>query len=112
MITISKSDTILNAFDITIQNETHTLGNLLQSYVLELYPDINFVGYLQPHPLKDNIVLRIGVVDNNIETVTNILDKICLHIIALCSQITDSVTKEFKISSTKVKLVVRKPKKP
>ena len=112
MITISKSDTILNAFDITIQKETHTLGNLLQSYVLELYPDINFAGYLQPHPLKDYIVLRIGVADNNIDTVTTILDKICTHIKLLCTQIRDNVSTELNIKSKNIKVVRKKPVKP
>jgi DNA-directed RNA polymerase subunit L/DNA-directed RNA polymerase alpha subunit len=112
MITIAKSDTILNAFDITIQNETHTLGNLLQSYVLELYPEISFAGYLQPHPLKDHIVLRIGVDDNNIDTVTSILEKICDHIKLLCTQIRDTVSKELNIQSTNLKLVRKKSGKP
>ena len=112
MITIAKSDTILNAFDITIQNETHTLGNLLQSYVLELYPEINFVAYLQPHPLKDYIVLRIGVNDNNIDTVTSILEKICDHIKLLCTQIRDTVIKELNIQSTNIKLVRKKSGRP
>ena len=61
-IEIKESPTVMNALDVIINNETHTLGYLLQSY-LEKHEDINFVGYNNPHPLKKNIIVRISFDD-------------------------------------------------
>jgi DNA-directed RNA polymerase subunit L/DNA-directed RNA polymerase alpha subunit len=47
-------------FDFWFANEDHTLGNLLQTWIAEEYPDV-FVGYKVPHPLRPEMVLRIGV---------------------------------------------------
>lgn len=54
----------LEGFDYTFEKEDHTLGNLLQSYI-DLYlmdgTKTTYVGYKVPHPLRDELVLRIGV---------------------------------------------------
>jgi DNA-directed RNA polymerase subunit L len=50
-------------FEITIHNEGHTLGNMLQSMTYNNHvrkaADVTYVGYYQSHPLEDQIVLRI-----------------------------------------------------
>lgn len=43
---------------ITIKDETHTIGNLLKTYIYEMIPDISFVGY-QCVPHKQEMVLTI-----------------------------------------------------
>lgn len=57
---------LLEGFDYIFENEDHTLGNLLQSYIeSNLMKDgstISYVGYNVPHPLRDEMVLRIGIV--------------------------------------------------
>ena len=78
-IRIGKSDTLMNAYDLTIPNENHTLGFLLQSFMeKEISKDVvTFVGYYNPHPLKNYIILRVAVVDNEETTVvSNILEVI------------------------------------
>jgi DNA-directed RNA polymerase subunit L len=48
------------------RGEDHTLGNLLQSWMESNLVDTNeitFVGYKVPHPLRDEMLLRIGVED-------------------------------------------------
>ncbi len=53
-------------FDFTFQGEDHTLGNLLQTWMDQNQIDndvITFVGYKVPHPLRDEMVLRVGVAD-------------------------------------------------
>lgn len=54
----------LEGFDYTFEKEDHTLGNLLQSFI-DLYlldgSKVTYVGYKVPHPLRDEMVLRIGV---------------------------------------------------
>jgi len=55
-------------FDFLLRGHDHTLGNLLQTWLAEnnmnavgdLVP-ITYVGYEIPHPLRDEMVLRIGV---------------------------------------------------
>lgn len=60
----------LTGYDFIFQRQDHTLGNLLQSY-MELYmmdtPGslLTYVGYYIPHPLRDEMVLRVGVASND-----------------------------------------------
>ncbi len=54
----------LEGFDFTFQNQDHTLGNLLQSYIDLFMMDgskVTYVGYNVPHPLRDEMVLRLGI---------------------------------------------------
>jgi DNA-directed RNA polymerase subunit L/DNA-directed RNA polymerase alpha subunit len=58
------ADARMKGFDFTFQGEDHTLGNLLQTYMEQNQVDteqITFVGYKVPHPLRDEMVLRVGV---------------------------------------------------
>lgn len=53
-------------FDFIFQREDHTLGNLLQTWLEQNHYDsgeITFAGYKVPHPLRDEMVLRVGVED-------------------------------------------------
>jgi DNA-directed RNA polymerase subunit D len=66
---ITPAPNMVAGFDFTFQRQDHTLGNLLQSY-MELYmmdiPDarLTYVGYYIPHPLRDEMILRVGVTTN------------------------------------------------
>ena len=54
-------------FDIYFQNEDHTLGNLLSTYIDENLLDphglaegtVSFCGYCVPHPLRDEMLMTI-----------------------------------------------------
>jgi len=57
-----------NGVDVNIANHEHTLGNLLQTVLTDLYlnteaPDapISYAGYKVPHPLHKSVRMRIGV---------------------------------------------------
>ena len=58
-----------NAFDFLFAQEDHTLGNLFQTWIEQnlmnagagAEPDISFVGYKVPHPLRDEMLLTVGV---------------------------------------------------
>jgi len=43
---------------IVFENETHTMGNLLQHYIQQDAGTI-FVGYVIPHPLKTEMRLKV-----------------------------------------------------
>ncbi len=70
-ITISSADCKLSGFDFLVRGHDHTLGNLLQTWIVEniieknIDPNITYAGYCVPHPLRDEMVLRIGVKDGN-----------------------------------------------
>jgi DNA-directed RNA polymerase subunit L len=66
-VSIRNGDTRFPSVDILFRNESHTLGNLLQHYLVEQHiegvedPAITYAGYKVPHPLKAEMVVRIGV---------------------------------------------------
>lgn len=63
---ISPAANRINGYDFTFKEEDHTLGNLIQSYMDINMMDadetlLDYVGYYIPHPLRDEMVLRVGV---------------------------------------------------
>ena len=65
-ITVTPSDAQLTGFDFLIKGQDHTFGNMIQTWLSdnhvegEAEPRISFAGYKIPHPLKDEMLLRIG----------------------------------------------------
>ena len=53
-----------DGFDVWFTNEDHTLGNLLQTWISENKADV-FVGYKVPHPLRPEMILRLGVKEDS-----------------------------------------------
>jgi DNA-directed RNA polymerase subunit L/DNA-directed RNA polymerase alpha subunit len=68
-ITISAANSRIIGYDFLIRGHDHTLGNLLQTWLVENHiegesnPKITYAGYSVPHPLRDEMILRIGVED-------------------------------------------------
>lgn len=69
-IRIQKSDTRFPAVDVIFENEGHTLGNLLETFLVDNHteeggkePHITYAGYKVPHPLRQEMFVRIGVPD-------------------------------------------------
>lgn len=73
-VTISMAASRIIGFDFLIRGHDHTLGNLLQTWLVEHHieggdrPHITYAGYSVPHPLRDEMILRIGVADGNEDT--------------------------------------------
>lgn len=70
-VDIRPADARMKGFDVWFQAEDHTLGNLLQTWIDSNTLDkgeITFIGYKVPHPLRDEMVLRIGVEDGTEKT--------------------------------------------
>ena len=74
-IQIKPSDTLMTGYDCIIQGQDHTFGNMIQTWLVDHHvdgddtPRITFAGYKIPHPLKDEMLLRIGINDNSEMTV-------------------------------------------
>lgn len=65
-IKVRPADARMKGFDFVFAEEDHTLGNLLQCWMdinLVDSGEITYAGYKVPHPLKDEMLLRIGVDD-------------------------------------------------
>ena len=66
LVPVQLADTRFLAFDFHFQKEDHTLGNLIQTYIEQSMMDdpeysISFVGYDIPHPLLDEMIIRVGI---------------------------------------------------
>ena len=65
-VDIRPADAKLKGFDFWFTAEDHTLGNLLQTWLDQKVGGIlSYVGYKVPHPLRDEMVLRIAVEDGS-----------------------------------------------
>lgn len=70
-ISVTPSDAQLPGYDFLLKGEDHTFGNMIQTWLVdnhvdgEATPRISFAGYKIPHPLKDEMLLRMGVEDGN-----------------------------------------------
>jgi len=66
-VTIQPADSRMDGLDVVFDGQEHTLGNLLQSIITEIYiqqggaeSPIAYVGYKVRHPLKREMTLRLG----------------------------------------------------
>ena len=66
-VVVKQGDARFPCVDIVFTNESHTLGNLLETYLVENHvdgeaqPRITYAGYKVPHPLRPEMFVRIGV---------------------------------------------------
>jgi len=74
-VDIRPADARLKGYDFWFSGEDHTLGNMLQTWLDDNKVgrgkkdgDVTFAGYKVPHPLRNEMVLRIGVFDGKQET--------------------------------------------
>ena len=103
-IKIKDSECIMKSFDIIIENENHTLGNLIQSYINKDYKSEDiFVGYMNPHPLKKEIFFRIKA--ENINSIKDIIVNTTSKLIETFNRLRNEVLKQFEGK------IVFKPKK-
>ena len=64
-IRFEKVENSKNMYNLSIDNETHTLGNLIQSLLFNNFirendkKDINYIGYNCPHPLENLMIIKI-----------------------------------------------------
>jgi DNA-directed RNA polymerase subunit L len=95
-VLITESKGLMKAFDITILNENHTLGYLLQTYINEIYKENNiFIGYLNPHPLEKKIILKISLPNINIDQVNEIINTTCKQLLTILDNIKKEISSEF-----------------
>jgi len=77
-IKVRPADARMKGFDFIFAEEDHTLGNLLQCWMDSNLLDsgeITYAGYKVPHPLKDEMLLRVGVDDGKETTARTMISK-------------------------------------
>jgi DNA-directed RNA polymerase subunit L len=98
----------MQAYTIYIKNETHTIGNLLQTYISDLYNDrINFVGYKNPHPLLNIIEIKISSKIHTLDEINDIVNGTCDQLIIILDTFKNYIDKQFNLQ----KSISIKPKK-
>jgi DNA-directed RNA polymerase II subunit RPB3 len=103
-IKIKDSECVMKSFDVIINNENHTIGNLMQSYINKDNKDQNiFVGYMNPHPLKNEIFFRIK--SDDINQVKDMIVKTASKLIDTFNRLRTEVLTDFEGK------VLMKPKK-
>ena len=111
-VSIEKSDTVMQAFDIKIINETHTLGNLIQTFTNLLSDSkLKFVGYFKPHPLNNHIILRVSVEDNNMKTLVQILQDSCKEIKKITTLLSEQLYSELGVEKKSMSIKTTGKKK-
>ena len=89
--------TVENSYDVILDNEDDTLGNIIQSHLCMMYADyalpkeqrkLKYVGYKKPHPLEKYIVIAIQGQTENIDEIINDVVKVgCLEIVKMLNKI-------------------------
>jgi len=75
-VVINAADGRIRGWDFIFQRQDHTLGNCIQSWLDENLVgkgEITFAGYDVPHPLRDEMVIRIGCQDGEEKTARDAL---------------------------------------
>ena len=96
-VDIEETPTAMDAYDITVDNESHTLGFVIQEHANKLIDDneLVYVGYMNPHPLKKNIKIRVALNNSNVDNVVKQLKFVCKNIINQCNSIKAGIEKKF-----------------
>ena len=85
-VQIQVADTRFPAIDIIFQRESHTLGNLLETYFVMNHiagkeePRLTYAAYKVPHPLKAEMFVRIGCagdVEIQKQTARSVISIVC-----------------------------------
>ena len=105
----NKDDDSNNFYTFEIENEKHTLGNLIQSLFYNQFirsgqkKVIEFIGYKCPHPLEEILILKIKFNDTIND---NEINKIVIEGIVNIQKELDNLIKEWiEISNLNTKLI-------
>jgi DNA-directed RNA polymerase subunit L len=96
-VTITPSKQLEGGFDIVVNNEDDTLGNIIQAHMCIMYADftlpkeqrkLKYIGYKRPHPLEKHIIfLMQGKTDSLEELIGDVIKPGCAQIIKMLNKI-------------------------
>ena len=114
-VQITKSLDTMDAYEVKIINESHTLGNIIQSYATDSFTDeeLPFIGYKNPHPLKKFIVIKLKTKNNTMDEINNVFTKTNDTVNTVISNIKKEIETKYKLKKTlKVKKSPKTSKTP
>jgi DNA-directed RNA polymerase subunit L/DNA-directed RNA polymerase alpha subunit len=90
-VRIQVGDSQYSSIDVVFQNEEHTLGNLLETYLISRHvdgdaePRISYAAYKVPHPLRPEMFVRIGMegidsIETQKQTARLVIASVCRHL--------------------------------
>ena len=96
-LSISKSEmSVDNAFNITLDNEDNTIGNILQHVLYEKHYDddktLTFVGFKKLHPHDTFSVLKLAFI---MEVDNNYIRQLIRTALSDCMEVFDKIKKMF-----------------
>lgn len=100
-MTFSYDTNAMGALDITTTTAGHTVGNIIVEYA-RYHKGVNYIAYKVPHPLRDDMIIRIKPTDEHKENSDltekelsiGIINDTCLHVIEILSVIEDEYSDE------------------
>lgn len=87
-VVAQKEEKSTNCYTFTVQNEDHTLGNMLTDQLLQ-ENGIRFAGYRIEHPTKDIIKIRVQS-ENSINQPSELVDKAITDLLTKIEYLRDS----------------------
>ena len=69
-VKVDKAKSVMDAIDIEIVNENHTIGCLVSNYIKK-HKDVTFATYKMPHPLDERIFIRVKLLEDSKTTLSN-----------------------------------------
>ena len=106
VVTFNNSDCIMDSYDVLIKDEDYTIGYLLQQYVYLLYldkepKDIKYIATSVPHPLENNLLIRISLEnsvnkENSIVNIKKILDGTIDYLLDIIVKLKGEMKNSFK----------------
>jgi DNA-directed RNA polymerase subunit L len=110
-INIKSAECMMEATDIFIKDEDHTLGYIMQNFIYDADDSGElFVGYMNPHPLDKIIKLRIMSTDINF--IKSILQKASNNIIMTCQKIISNINETKQPKTKKIHFTIKPKSKP
>ena len=85
-ISVAKTRFAAIGHELVFQNEEHTLGNLLQTFLVERHiegneePKLAYAAYKVPHPLRAEMVMVIVSPDGEEKTVRKAIANVCIYL--------------------------------
>jgi DNA-directed RNA polymerase subunit L/DNA-directed RNA polymerase alpha subunit len=87
LVTVNKAVRRMEgSFEFVFEDQEHTLGNLLQTFLVERHiegkeqPKLTYVGYKVPHPLKAEMVLLVATEDGQELTARQAIANVCKYL--------------------------------
>jgi DNA-directed RNA polymerase subunit L len=122
-VTIRKGNTRFTSIEFVFRDETHTLGNLLQTYLVNNHiegsqePRIAFAGYKIPHPLRPEMVLTIaidpsasdeGAYETHKASARYAVAQVCRYLVSFFNQMNSDWERKVMVTKGKVAAVETK----